>query len=200
MLKFINIIVSASLIFLGVIIKSCSSDLEKIKTFNTYVNAVNQNDVSEALSTHTQDAEFIIPGQKVIRGSENLRSLLQWDSVLQSRIKFTDLKVHGDTLIAGAGSERNFWFDGIGLDSIVYASGTRVVFQGKFIKGIYPATIVSESSKELERCFQRFMIWATQNASEDLVQLMPDGFFIYNSESAKEWIKLFDYYNSQNFK
>ena len=172
--------------------------MEKIKIFNTYVDAVNQNDVSGALATHTQDAEFIIPGQEAIKGREELRSLLQWDSVLQSRIMFTDLRVHGDTLITGAGSERNFWFEGIGLNSIAYGPGTRVVFQGKLIKGIYPATLHSESRLEFELRFQEFLIWAMQNVPEDLAQLMPDGFLTYNSESASDWIKLLEYYNSQN--
>ena len=110
-----------------------------MKIFTAYIDAVNRNDIKEALITHTRDAEFIIPGQDPINGTEELRSLLQWDSVMRSQISFTDLEVNGDTIIAGSGSESNFWFQGIGLDSIAYAPGTRVVFDGKLIKGIYPA-------------------------------------------------------------
>ena len=157
MKKLTNIVTFASLFLLWIIIDSCSRDVAMIKIFSTYVNAVNQNDVSGALATHTQDAEFIIPGQHPIKGSEKIRSLLQWDSILQSQIMFDDLRVHGDTILAGAGSERNLWLKGIGLDSIAYTPGTRIVFEGELIRGIYPATLFSESRVEFGIRFQEFM-------------------------------------------
>lgn len=89
-----------------------------------YIDAVNRNAVEEALAHHTADAEFLIPGQEPIVGTTAMRALLQWDSVLGSRIAFEPGHWAGDTLVAREGSESSAWFRGIGLDSILYAGGT----------------------------------------------------------------------------
>ena len=36
-----------------------------------------------------------------------------------------------------------------------------------------------------------------ENAGNNLAQLMPCGFFIYNSKSAKDWLELLEKYNSE---
>jgi len=149
-----------------------------------YVDAVNVGAVGLALAHHTVDAEFLIPGQAPIVGAAALRALLQWDSVLGSRIRFEPGRWSGDTLFAGKGSESNAWFRGIGLDSIQYAAGTRFVFEDDKISGIYPSTLRPESIPEVEGRFGAFFEWAEANAPE-VSKLAPGGQFIYSGAAAE---------------
>lgn len=164
--------------------------------FEGYLDAVNRNAVSEALAFHTPDAEFVIPGQNPIRGIHAMRSLLQWDSVLASRIRFAPLEWRGDTLVVGRGAERNAWFTGIGLDSIQYASGSRFVFEQDLIRGIYPSSLQPESSAEFEAKFRAFWIWAETSAPE-AAQLAPEGLFQYNAAAADRWLGILARYQEE---
>lgn len=152
-----------------------------------YVDAVNLSAVEQALAHHTADAEFLLPGQTPIVGTAALRALLQWDSVLASRIRFEPGHWSGDTLFAGKGAESNAWFRGIGLDSVLYAAGTRFVFEGDKIRGIYPSTLRPESTAEVESRFGAFFEWAGANAPE-VSELAPGGQFIYSGEAAERWL------------
>jgi len=183
-------------LFLAFMAVSCDQDVGPEEVFREYLDAVNQNDVSRALAVQTRDAEFVIPGQTPVRGIDGIRSLLQWDSVLQSQVRFGVVERIGDTLIAGPGSERSLWFEGIGLDSLAYEEGTRVVFEGRLIKGIYPAALIPESAAAFELRFGEFMAWATQNAPDELDQLMPGGFFEYSSAAAEGWLTLLRRYEA----
>jgi len=113
--------------------------------FRRYIDAVNANDVTLALSLQAPDPEFRIPGQPLAKGSESVRALLQWDSVLGSQIRFEPERWSGDTLVMGAGIERSAWFAGVGIDSLRYSPGTRFVFEGDLIRGIYPSSLEAES-------------------------------------------------------
>ena len=184
---------------LGPLTLSCTADVDRESVFLDYFDAVNRNAVSEALAFHTPDAEFVIPGQPPIRGTEALRSLLQWDSVLNSSVRFGPVEQQlGDTLFAGPGSERNAWFQGIGLDSIVYASGSRFVFEGALIKGIYPSSLTPKSTAEFEARVEAFMGWAAAYSPDDMASLLPNGVFRYDREAAEAWLDLLAVYASND--
>jgi hypothetical protein len=157
--------------------------------FREYVAAVNAHDVSKALGYYAPDVEFVIPGQDPIRGTDANRSLLEWDSVMNSRIRMVPSGWAGDTLTMAAGSERNAWFRGIGLDSIRYAAGTRVVYRGDRIKGIYPANLEPGSAAAFQARAQAFFAWAQANAPE-VAQLAPGGLFKYDGASAEAWLEV----------
>jgi SnoaL-like domain len=160
-----------------------------------YVEAVNQNDVERALSHHTADAEFLIPGQGPIIGIAAMRGLLQWDSVLESRLRFEPGRWSGDTLFAGEGVESNAWFRGVGLDSILYGEGTRFVFEGDRISGIYPSMLRPGSMGEAEDRFRAFFEWAGVNAPE-VSELAPGGRFLYSGEAAERWLDVLARYSA----
>jgi len=147
---------------------------------------------------YTANAEFIIPGQPPISGTDALRSLLQWDSVLHSSLNFGPVELLGDTLFAGPGSERNAWFQGIGLDSIVYASGSRFVFEGSLIKGVYPSSLTPQSTEDFEARVREFMGWAAEYAPDDMARLLPNGVFRYDREAAEAWLDLLAVYGSND--
>ena len=161
-----------------------------------YIDAVNRNDVGDALALHTPDAEFLIPGQNLIRGTEAMRSLLQWDSVLGSHIRIAPLEWRGDTLVVGAGAERNAWLSGIGIDSIQYASGTRFVFDGNRIRGVYASTLQPQSLAEFVAKFSEFSAWADTMAPE-VARLAPDGLFRYDAAAAESWLAVLKRYRTE---
>ena len=161
-----------------------------------YIDAVNRNAVSEALAFHTPDAEFVIPGQNAIQGIDAMRSLLQWDSVLGSHIGFTALEWRGDTLVMGPGFERNAWFQGIGLDSILYSAGTRFVFEGERIRGVYPSSVRPESMANLQAKFEAFWHWAETDAPH-AAELAPRGLFKYNAAAAEDWLGILARYQEE---
>ena len=177
-------------LLLGVLSLSCSKRPNDASELRGYLDAVNRNAVAEALAFHTPDAEFIIPGQSPIRGSADLRSLLQYDSVLKSSVRFEAAVQIGDTLILGPGSEKNLFFESIGLDSVAYAGGTRVVLEGSLIQGIYPANLLPESAAVFQQRYGEFMTWAGEEAPEEVARLMPDGLFRYDRVSAEAWLQL----------
>ena len=180
-----------------VLLASCSPPPNDATVFRGYLDAVNRHAVAEALAFHTSDAEFIPPGQAPIRGTAGLRWLLQWDSVLQSHVLFDQAVQIGDTLILGPGSERNRFFEGIGLDSVAYAGGTRVVLEGSLIQGIYPARFLPESAAEFEFRYGEFMTWAGAEAPDELARLLPEGLFQYDPESAEAWMNLLARYQAR---
>jgi hypothetical protein len=170
-----------------------SDEARREEVFVQYIRAVNANDVSAALSYHTPNPEFLIPGRRPIVGTEAMRALLQWDSVLGSQLRFDAGQWSGDTLTVGAGAERNAWFGGIGLDSIHYAPGTRFVFERDRIRGVYPSSITAKSAEEFEAKVGAFMVWAEANAPE-VTELAPGGQFRYDGESARRWLDVLERY------
>jgi hypothetical protein len=165
------------------------------ETLSRYIDAVNRNAVSDALALHTPTAEFVIPGQLPIQGMEAMRSLLQWDSVLRSEIRFAPGEWRGDTLVVGAGAERNAWFAGIGVDSIRYQAGTRFVFDLDLISGVYPSSLESASLAEFQANFNEFSSWAELNAPE-VKELAPEWLFRYDAGAARRWLEVLGRYGS----
>jgi hypothetical protein len=173
-----------------------SPEARREAVLQQYIRAVNANDVELALTLHTPDAEFLIPGQRPIRGTEPMRALLQWDSILGSEIRFEAALWLGDTLVAGPGRERNAWFQGVGLDSIQYAPGTRFVFEGDRISGVYPSALEDESARDFNLEMGAFMGWARTNAPE-VLELAPEGQFTYDAESARRWLEILARYGRE---
>ncbi len=184
----------AVLTVITIMIVGCTASSDRVVVFQRYVDAVNRKAVEEALSLHTVDAEFIIPGQRPVRGTDAIRSLLEWDAVLGTRLDFSGFEERGDTLFVASGAERNAWFDGVGLESIEYGAGLRVVFDGGLITGIYPSGLTPDSALELQAHVGAFMIWARAHAPDELERLLPEGYFQYDSQSAHGWIRLLSRY------
>ena len=184
-------LLSVAAVFL---VAACAEPVDRDAVFRAYVDAVNRSDVSGALRLHTPDAVFLIPGQDTIRGLGQMRGLLQWDSVLQSSIAFGPSELRGDTLVLDQGSERSLWFSGIGMDSLHYAPGLRVVFDNGLIDGIFPSALTPASATEFETKVGRFLAWGTQNATRELATLMTDGRFRYDADAARQWLVILDTY------
>lgn len=184
----------AILIAVTITIVGCPGNPNRVAIFERHVDAVNRNAIEEALSLYTADAEFMIPGQRPIRGTDAMRSLLEWDAVLGTRLEFSGFEERGETLFVASGTERNAWFSGVGLESIEYGAGLRVVFEGDLIAGIYPSGLTPKSASELETRVGAFMTWAGTHAPDELERLLPEGYFQYDSQSARAWIRLLDRY------
>ena len=184
----------AILIVIAFTIVGCAGNPDRVAIFQRYVDAVNRKAIEEALSLHRADAEFIIPGQRPVRGTESMRSLLEWDVVMGTHLEFSGFEERGDTLFVASGVESNAWFSGVGLESIEYGAGLRVVFDGDLITGIYPSGLTPDSASEFKAHVGAFMTWAGTHAPDELERLLPEGYFQYDSQSAHAWIKLLGRY------
>lgn len=67
--------------------------------------------------------------------------------------------------------------------------GTRIVFEGDRIKGIYPSALDSASAAEFQSRAGAFFAWATSNAPE-VARLAPGGRFRYDAVSAGAWLEV----------
>ncbi len=188
------------LVAIVTVITGCTENPNRIAIFQQYVDAVNSGAIDEALILCTAEAEFMIPGQLPIRGTNAIRSLLEWDAVLKTQLEFGSIEEHGDTLTVASGFERNEWFSGIGLESIEYGAGLRIIFEGDLIAGIYPSGLTPESALELNSRVGAFMAWAGKHAPDELEQLLPGGYFQYDSQSALAWMRLLDRYNDASLR
>lgn len=182
------------LLLSAILVVGCQPGPDRDEVFRGYVDAVNRKDLDAALGFHTPDAVFLIPGQDTIAGLDAMRRLLQWDSVLESSLRFGPSAERGDTLFVEGGSERSLWFAGIGIDSILYGPGIRVVFEEDLIAGIFPSALRPASGQEFERKLTDFLGWASTNAANELETLLPQGRFRYDGAAAASWLPVFDRY------
>jgi hypothetical protein len=89
---------------LTLLVVSCDPSQSRIEVVEEYLTRLNGHNPSAVLDLHTAQPEFAIPGQDVIRGREALRTLLQWDSVLGTRLDMSGFTERGDT--GGIGAEQ----------------------------------------------------------------------------------------------
>ena len=172
------------------LVLSCTPSQSRIEVVQEYFTRVNTHAPSAVLELHTSDPEFAIPGQDVIRGREEMYALLQWDSVLGTRLDMSGFTERGDTVFIQEGSEQNRWFAGLGLERVEYQPGTMFVFDGDRIAGVYPIGFTERTMQEFMPRMQAFMAWASEHRGDELGQVLPNGRFVYTPEAALQWLDL----------
>lgn len=169
---------------------SCVSGRSRIDVVEEYLDRVNAHDPTAALALHASNPEFAIPDQDVIRGRDATFALLQWDSVLGTRLDMSGFTELGDTVFVERGSEQNRFFRGLGLERVEYQAGIKFVFAGDRIAGIYPTGFTEPTMENFMPRMQAFMAWASEYRKNDLEQLLADGRFVYTPEAALRWLDL----------
>ncbi len=175
---------------LTLLVVSCGPSQSRIEVVEEYLTRLNGHNPSAVLDLHTAQPEFAIPGQDVFRGREAMRALLQWDSVLGTRLDMSGFTERGDTVFIKEGSEQNRWFAGLGLARVEYRPGTMFVFDGHRIAGVYPTGFTERTTEEFMPLMQAFMAWASEHRSDDIEQVLPDGRFVYTPVAAHQWLDL----------
>lgn len=183
----IKIISTALIVFLFF---SCSQKSDNIKIVEEYFAAHNSHDVNKTMKFYSKDASFEIPGQDTIKEFDQIRELEEWDAALNSNLEVSDFVDNGDTIFVNKIIERNDWFKNMGVDSIVYNPGTRIILKNGLIKALIPSPFLQESRERLMTRLQMFVNWAKTVEPEVLKSLLPDGKFAYKKDNANKWIQL----------
>lgn len=160
-----------------------------------YVALHRSGDVEGLLALHAADAEFLIPGQQPVRGTEALRALFEWDAVLGSQLIMEGISADGDTILIESIVERNKWFQAIGLAEARHKPGTRIVLREGRILGIYPAAFDDGTQSRVIEQLDRVVGWLSANRPDTLERLLPGGKFRYDAASAGLWLEVLEEWN-----
>jgi hypothetical protein len=152
-----------------------------------YEKALNSHDVNWVTRFHAEDIRFEVVGGFVKEGREQVRELAKWDAAVNCHLTFTDLVVSGDTVTCKA-TERNDWFRLAGIEEVHYGLNT-IIFRGVLITSIR-AELSQESVRAMGDAFEAITEWASEERSQQLAELMPEGEFVHSAETAEGWLAL----------
>jgi len=164
---------------------SCSPNLMDL--IKAYEKAYNEHDLEGVMSLYAEDVRFEAIGSFVKAGKEEVRKLTEYDFAVNVQMDISNIKVVGDTIIFRL-TESNDWFRLAGIDELVYEPN-KVVFKDGLIKEIR-SEITKESAMDFGKVWKDLKGWAKEEKVEELSELMPDGVFIYNKNTAKKWLEL----------
>ena len=152
-----------------------------------YEKALNSHDVNGIIRFYAEDIRFEVVGGFVKVGRREVRELTKWDAAVNGQMTFTDIVVSGDTITCRA-IERNDWLRLAGIEEVHYGSNT-IVYNGVLISSI-KAELTRKSSQAIGQALQSITEWASQERSQELAELMPEGEFVYSAELAEGWLAL----------
>lgn len=155
-----------------------------------YVMIHGEGDVDALLALHTEDAEFVIPGELPVRGAAALRDLFCWDEVLESKLTMEGIRVEGEAVIIEKVVERNKWFEGLGLAEVRFRPGTRLMVRDGLISGTYVTGFEEVSHSQFVDGFGRLVGWLSKQRPEMMDRLLPDGRFRYDEARARLWLQV----------
>jgi ketosteroid isomerase-like protein len=157
-----------------------------------YVELHAKGDIEGLLALHTPDSEFDLHGQEPIRGTEQLRKLLEWDAALGSRLEIDGATRDGDDLVLGAIVERNAFFAAVGVPEVRYLPGTRMTLRDGLVARTVPAALEPESQERLRRAVSEAVAWLRAHRPAELEIWMPGGHFRHGADSARWWLGVLD--------
>jgi len=170
---------------LTVLLSGCSSSLaEKTRAME---RAHNQHQLETVLSCYADDARFEMVGEWAVQGKEALRDLFTVDFLLNGRLVFSDVLVHGDTVICKA-TEQSDFFVALGLETYNYDRCEFRFRNGRIQEA--RATGAPESVATNERAAKAFSAWADLNRREEVTRLLGGKEFTLTPENALGWLKL----------
>ena len=167
-----------------ILIISCSENLTQLT--QNYPIVYNTHDVNDILNLYADDAIFEVTGQFFLSGKNQIRDITKYDSVLNIKMSVSNIETVGDSVFCDM-SETNDWLRTAEIGEAHYS----VIFT--FKDGLISKIIASakpETAKAFNSVLTPLMIWAKENNSDLLTEMMPEGKFIYNAENATKTLAL----------
>ena len=166
---------------------SCSKD-EAQKTVKAYIEAHNKHDVKKELSFYHQDIVFELKNTWTKKGVEEMETLSLWDSTINSNLKLESFQTKGDSVLCKI-IENNDWFSEMNIKDLIHNPVIFLVENGKIKKIIaFPS---EETGAKIQQAIRSIMQWSQKKNDSTIYKLIPNGQFIYSSESALKWMALF---------
>jgi hypothetical protein len=173
------------LLVVFVLLVSCVPDLtERVKAYEATYNA---HDIEKLMSFYADDIRFEIVGVWVKSGKHAMRELAEWDRATNMRMTISDISVSGDSVTCEL-VETNDWWQLAGIGEVLYEPCTMIFRNGVMTE--MRAKMASSSVEAYMKAWPAIYEWASQNRSEVLAELLPDGQFTYGEGPARKWLEL----------
>ena len=163
---------------------SCSQNLTQLT--QNYPIVYNTHNVNDIVNLYADDAVFEVAGQFSLSGKDQIRGITKYDSVLNIKMSVSNIETVKDSVFCNL-SETNDWLQIAEIDEAHYS--VIFVFKDGLISKII-ASAKPETAKAFNNVLTRLMIWAKENRSDLLAEMMPRGKFIYNAENATKTLSL----------
>ncbi len=173
------------------LVVSCSTSPESVIV--AYEREHNSHDVNGALAFFDDDITFESKGVWIKEGKDEMRMLEEWDSTLNSNLKFTHIRENADSVYCAV-VESNDWFRAIGIDNIRHDPVILVLDDSKIEKIIAIPSI--ESGEVIQSAIKEITDWSAANGDSTIFSLIKNGQFVYSKEHAKTWLALLENWNA----
>ena len=178
-----------SILLLVPLIFSCSQNLTQLTQH--YPTVYNTHNVNDIVNLYADDAVFEVMGQFSLRGKDQIRGITKYDSVLNIKMSISNIETVRDSVFCNL-SETNDWLQIAEIGEAHYS--VIFVFKDGLISKI-SASAKPETAKAFNNVLTPLMIWAKENRSDLLNEMMPEGKFIYNAENAMKTLTLLTEWN-----
>jgi hypothetical protein len=146
----------------------------------------NTHNVNDIVNLYADDALFEVAGQFALNGKDQIREITKYDSVLNIKMSVSDIETVGDSVFCNL-SETNDWLQTAEIGEAHYS--VIFVFKDGLISKI-SSSAKPETAEAFNNVFTPLLIWAKENKSDQLSEMMPEGKFIYNAENAMKTLNL----------
>ena len=184
MRKVLNLILFLIVTVSCLILTSCSKKPEEV--IAEYEKAFNAHDTNKLTSLFSSDAEIELSGLNNLKGLKQIRDYAEYDSVLHSNIKISDItSSDGKSFFVAALT--NDVFKTVGIDTVKYSMIFKIS-SGKIYSMSESTT--PESDNKIKQFKDQFMLWAAKEKLEVLNEIMPEGIMVCNAANAKKYSEL----------
>lgn len=167
------------LVFLN---SSCSPTL--VGRVHAMKDAHNRGDIEKELSFFADDVRCDFSGSFVINGKEELRKVVEGNSVFNSRMTFTDCKESGNMVTCKV-TEYNDMLKAAGLDPVYYEVSEHI-FEKGLIKELR-AKPAEENVRALREFREGFGKWISESRPKDSTELKTVGI---TKQNVDKWLVL----------
>jgi len=175
-------------IFILLTIISCSKEKTQ-EVVKSYITAHNAHDIENALTFYEENIAIELKGVWIKKGLSEMRSLEEWDAVLNSNLKLESITSKEDTVFCRI-VENNDWFGAMDITDLVHDPTVLVVKNGKIEKIIaYPS---EKTGKEIGAAIGALYQWSQKVQDSTINDLIQNGQFVYSAKAAEKWLDLFD--------
>jgi len=157
---------------------SCSQP-DPVALVRAYQTTYNSHEVTSLLELVTDDVVFM-PGDEIeLSGKRELKAYAEQDSVLNTVISITDIEVVAKNAVSFRMTERNDWFELLGITHLEYKPCKIVLQKGKIRSLKVEET--AESSALSSATVERFAEWIVVEHAEEVKRLERSGFGAENA-------------------
>ena len=161
---------------------SCSQRL--VGRVQAMKDAHNRGDIERELSFFADDVRCDFGGSFVINGKEELRKVVEGNSIFNSRMTFTDCKESGNTVTCKV-TEYNDMLKAAGLGPVYYEVSEHI-FENGLIKEMR-AKPAEENVRALREFREGFGKWISETRPQESTELKTVGI---TKENVKKWLGL----------